>query len=154
MTLTHRISAGVICEQDGRLLLVNTLKPGVHNFWVAPGGGAEGDEDLRETAKRETLEECGLIVEVERLAYIEELIWDRTNVRHCKHWFIARVVSGNIDVSLNPAQDEAIVAAAWLSRDDMQGKLIYPPVLTAGYWRDKQSGFQDPRYLGIRHTEL
>ena len=61
--MKHRIAAGVIVEDEGRILLVRHSKPGVYDFWVTPGGGAEGTEDLLATAKREVFEECGLLVE-------------------------------------------------------------------------------------------
>ena len=40
-----------------------------YDFWVAPGGGAEGTEDLLATAKREVFEESGLHVEPLQLEY-------------------------------------------------------------------------------------
>jgi hypothetical protein len=57
-------------------------------------------------------------------------------------------------VTRNPVQNESIVAAAWLSSEEMQGKLIYPPVLSSDYWTDKQNRFQQTRYLGVRATDL
>jgi 8-oxo-dGTP diphosphatase len=38
--MKHRIAAGVIVENDNRILLVRHTKHGVYDFWVAPGGGA------------------------------------------------------------------------------------------------------------------
>ena len=66
--MRHRISAGVIVDVDDRILLVRHLKPTVDDFWVAPGGGVEGTEDLRATVQRETREECGLEVESLQIA--------------------------------------------------------------------------------------
>ena len=51
--MRHRISAGVIVDVDDRILLVRHLKPTVYDFWVPPGGGVEGTEDLRATVQRE-----------------------------------------------------------------------------------------------------
>ena len=71
--MKHRIAAGVIVEEECRILLVRHMKPGAYDFWVAPGGGAEGTEDLIAAAKREVYEEAGLHIEPMRIAYIEEL---------------------------------------------------------------------------------
>ena len=80
--MKHRIAAGIIVEHEGRILVVRHRKPGAYDFWVAPGGGAEGAEDLLATARREVFEECGLHVEPLQIAYIEELLNPQT--RECK----------------------------------------------------------------------
>lgn len=41
----HRISAALILEIDGKILLVRHHNPGAYDFWVTPGGGAVGDKD-------------------------------------------------------------------------------------------------------------
>lgn len=71
--MRHRISAGMIIERAGRVLLVRHTKPRTYDFWVAPGGGVEGTESLREAACREVREEVGLLAQCTSLAYIEEL---------------------------------------------------------------------------------
>ena len=80
--MNHRIAAGVIVENEGRILLVRHTKQGAYDFWVAPAGGAEEDEDLMATARREPFEECGLHVEPLQIAYIEEFANPQT--RECK----------------------------------------------------------------------
>jgi 8-oxo-dGTP diphosphatase len=148
----HRIAAGVIVEQEGRILLVRHCKPGVYDFWVAPGGGAAGAEDLRATARREALEECGLIVEPKQIAYIEE--FTQPEMRECKVWFIGEYVSGQINATGVEATREHIVEAAWLDRDEFKGKTVFPPMLNDDYWRDKDTGFALPRYVGVRAMEF
>jgi ADP-ribose pyrophosphatase YjhB (NUDIX family) len=93
----HRISAGALVEQGGRLLLVRHRKPGAYDFWVAPGGGTHGDEELADTARREVREETGLDVRPERLVYVEE--FHSPDTRYCKFWFTAALVGGQLDVT-------------------------------------------------------
>ena len=150
--MKHRIAAGVIVEVEGRILLVRHRKPGVYDFWVAPGGGAEGSEDLLATARREVFEECGLHVEPLQLAYVEEL--SNPITRECKVWFTGKLVGGNLSTSQEEATREHIVEAAWLSRSEFNGKTIFPPMLQSDYWRDKESGFAFPRYVGLRVMEF
>ena len=150
--MKHRIAAGVIVEDEGRILLVRHRKPGVYDFWVAPGGGAEGDEDPMTTAKREVREECGLEVEPLRIAYIEE--FTNPEMRECKIWFVGRAIGGHLDTSRIEATREHIVEAAWWSREEFDGKTVFPPMLHRDYWADKQSGFAFPRYVGIRAMEF
>jgi ADP-ribose pyrophosphatase YjhB (NUDIX family) len=146
--MIHRIAAGVIIEDAGRILLVRHYKPGRYDFWVTPGGGAEGNEDLRATAIREAKEESGLDVETSAIAYIEELTTPTT--RECKVWFIGRVVGGELHTTSAEAAEECITEAAFLAPSEFAGKRVYPPVLHDEYWRDKDRGFAQPRYLGVR----
>ncbi|MEO2217259.1 NUDIX domain-containing protein [Chromobacterium vaccinii] len=146
--MKHRIAAGVIVEHEGRILMVRHCKPDGYDFWVAPGGGVIDDEPLADAARREVKEECGLSVEIGRLAYIEEFANPAT--RECKFWFIGALQGGEIDCGADEAAREHIVEAAWLSRDDFAGKTVFPPMLRDEYWRDREQNFAEPRYAGLR----
>ena len=150
--MKHRIAAGVIVENDNRILLVRHMKPGVYDFWVAPGGGAEGTEDLLTAAKREVFEESGLHVEPLQLAYIEE--FSNPNTRECKVWFTGRLLCGTISTEASEAKSEHITEAAWLSRSEFEGKTVFPPMLNSEYWQDREKGFAFPRYVGLRAMEF
>jgi 8-oxo-dGTP diphosphatase len=152
LNMKHRIAAGVIVENDDRILLVRHTKPGVYDFWVAPGGGAEGTEDLLSAAKREVFEESGLHVEPLQLAYIEE--FSNPHTRECKVWFTGRLLGGTINTEASEAKREHITEAAWLSRSEFEGKTVFPPMLHAEYWRDRENGFAFPRYVGLRAMEF
>lgn len=146
--MIHRIAAGALVEHEGRVLLVRHRKPGAYDFWVCPGGGAEDREDLRDTVRREVREECGLVVEPDRLAYVEE--FTRPGWRECKLWFTARLVGGTITTAADEAVREHIVEAAWLARGDFEGRTVFPPMLHADDWADRAGGFAFPRYVGVR----
>ena len=70
--MRHRIAAGALVVEGDRLLLVHHRRPGAYDFWVAPGGGVSGAEELPHAAAREVVEETGLQVEVAALAYVED----------------------------------------------------------------------------------
>ena len=60
------LGAGTIIQNDsGEILLVQEGKEHVKGQWNIPSGGYDSDETIREAAKRETLEETGLEVELE-----------------------------------------------------------------------------------------
>lgn len=54
-----------VFDPDGRILLVR--KAYGSRTWTLPGGGLDGDESPMTCAERETLEEAGLSVTIERL---------------------------------------------------------------------------------------
>lgn len=152
LTVQHRISAGVIVEQDDKVLLVRHLKPGAYDFWVAPGGGALGDEDLRATARREAFEECGLHIEPGSLLYVEEFVQPAR--RHCKVWFAGRLIGGSLDCGGPEARSEHIVEAAWLARVELVDKTVFPQMLRSDYWDDKSAGRTEARYVGLHQMDF
>jgi 8-oxo-dGTP pyrophosphatase MutT (NUDIX family) len=62
----------VIVVSEGHILL---LPPGSPDAgWLLPGGGMERDESLVECAQREVLEETGISVIAERIAFLREWV--------------------------------------------------------------------------------
>jgi 8-oxo-dGTP diphosphatase len=150
--MKHRISVGVIVEDAERLLLVRHMKPGAYDFWVAPGGGVQGTESLTDGARREAREETGLDVEPRVLAYIEELVDPET--RYVKFWFVGSARAGVPRVDHPEAAGEHIIEAAWLSKRELEQRIVFPPVLVDRYWHDRAAGFGVPVVLPLRRMEF
>lgn len=148
--MKHRISAGVLALRGNQILLVRHFRPGIHDFWAGPGGGVEGTEELHEAAEREAFEETGLWVKARAMAYIDELI-DESG-RLVKFWFLADYVSGEIDVTANPAEGEAISEAGWFARDALPAGHVFPEVLRDRFWDELQTGFPAPIKLPLRQS--
>jgi 8-oxo-dGTP diphosphatase len=146
----HRISAGVLALRDGQILLVRHFRPGKHDFWSGPGGGVEGQEELQQAAEREAFEETGLRVRPHSLAYIDELI-DGSS-RMVKFWFLADYVSGEIDVSRNPAEGESIIEASWFDRHALPAGHVFPEILRDRFWNDFDSGKTASIKLPLRQS--
>lgn len=148
--MKHFISAGALVVKEGRLLLVRHYEPGRFEYWAPPGGGAENTEELAQTATRETLEETGIVCEVGSLAYIDELI--DPSGRMVKFWFSAGFISGEIDVSNNPAVNEKTVEAGWFARDQLPGGHVFPQILRSRFWDDLANGFPAPTKLPLQRS--
>ena len=146
--MKHRISCGALVVREGQILLVHHQRPGQHDFWVAPGGGVEGQEELARTAERECFEETGINVIATRLAYIDEG-WSE-DLRGLKFWFLADYMSGEIDVSANPADDESITEAAWFPLDALPQGHVFPEPLLTRFRRDLAAGFPGAIKLPLR----
>ncbi len=125
--------------------------PGRYNFWVAPGGGVQGTETLAEAAERETFEETGLRVRAEKMLCIEE--FHQPDMRHCKFWFSAQVISGTLDASNPLATAEHIKDVAWLSPAERAKETVFPNFLRTDQWRQAQH-VGVPIHLGLRAMEF
>lgn len=150
--MDHRISAGTIVEDGGRLLLVRHVVPGKYDFWVCPGGGAKGFESLEQAAAREAKEETGLDVQVGKLVYVEEFANPQT--RFVKFWFLGRVLGGSIDTSHPETVHEHIVEAGWVSLAELRHKTVYPGVITTRFAQDLEAGFPELVRLPLHPMEV
>jgi len=148
--MKHRISAGVLALRRDQILLVRHYRAGLHDFWAGPGGGVEGNEELHEAAEREALEEAGIRVKTRALAYIDELVDDWGRI--VKFWFLADYISGEIDVSANPAEGESISEAGWFARETLPQGHVFPEVLRDRFWDELETGFPAPIKLPLRQS--
>ena len=82
-------SFAIIFNSEGKILLCHRRDI---NAWNLPGGLVEGGELPTEAAIRETLEETGLKIEIERLAGV----YGKADKEEFVFSFVGRVVGGNI----------------------------------------------------------
>lgn len=96
-----------VTDAAGRILVVRTtyLGPG----WMLPGGRIESGETPHDGAARETLEETGLAVGVDRL-----LLVDARRGRDTSFVFAAHVVGGEL-----APQFGEIAEAGWVDREEI-----------------------------------
>ena len=100
--------AHVLVEgEEGRILVVRStyMGPG----WMLPGGRVERGETPQAAAERETREETGLEVAVDRLLLVEAY-----RPKDVSFVFGARVVGGTLDPQLGE-----IAEVGWLSREEI-----------------------------------
>lgn len=105
-------ASAVVTDAEGRVLLVERGRDPQRGRWSAPGGRVEPGESLEEAAVRETLEETGLRVVVEReLWTVRVPAGDEREYE--VHGFAASVVGG-----LLAAGDDA-AAVRWVASDEL-----------------------------------
>ncbi|MEK8035145.1 MAG: NUDIX hydrolase [candidate division NC10 bacterium] len=62
--LNHKVVAGTIPAEDGRILLTRRAISPAHGKWTFPGGYVDWGEPVEAAAVRETYEETGLTVDL------------------------------------------------------------------------------------------
>lgn len=108
-------AAAVVDESDRVLLIQRRIEP-FRGAWALPAGYQEIDEDPRDTALREVLEETGIRAEVERLF---DVIWMPDDPRKPANVivYLCRPVGG----SLRAASDAR--AVDWFSLDALPANI-------------------------------
>ncbi|MFL9813322.1 NUDIX hydrolase [Stutzerimonas sp. VN223-3] len=114
MTWHPHITVATIVENNGRFLLVEELKAG-QLVLNQPAGHLEPNETLRQAAIRETLEETGWDVELTGVVGIYLYVAPSNGVTYQRICFAANPVRHHPQREL----DSGIVAAPWLSRDEL-----------------------------------
>jgi ADP-ribose pyrophosphatase YjhB (NUDIX family) len=113
-------ASGCIVEQGDKVLLARRKFEPWRGFWYVPSGFVEYGEDVEETARREILEETGLLVELVRLFGVYSY-FDDPRQHGIIILYLARVIGGALQ-----AGDDAD-EVAFFSRDAL------PPASHIGF---------------------
>lgn len=112
------VGVGVLVRQDGRVLLTQRRHEPDIGLWTIPGGLVELGEGIREAAKRETREETGLEVELERLlGVVDKIVYDdygRVRYHYALIDFLGYPVGGEFKLC-----SSELLAAQWISLDEI-----------------------------------
>ncbi|HEX7197182.1 MAG TPA: NUDIX hydrolase [Candidatus Limnocylindria bacterium] len=98
----------MVTDDAGHVLVVRTTYLGPE--WMLPGGRVERGETPHAAAARETLEETGLRVRIERLAVV-----DAHRARDVSFVFVGRVEGGDLEPQLGE-----IAEAGWVGREEIE----------------------------------
>jgi ADP-ribose pyrophosphatase YjhB (NUDIX family) len=145
--MEYGISAAALVVEGERILLVHHQEAERFDFWVPPGGRLKGNESIFECAKREALEETGLIVELDRIVYIQEF-WE-PEYHFCKFFILGRTLGGDLTLANKEQGEGFLVDARFFSQDDLRDVTVHPEILKDQFWDDLKVGFMGTRYLGL-----
>ena len=111
------VAVGVVVRKDDEVLLVRRLNEPSKGRWSVPGGVVELGETIRQAARREVREECGLEVEPgEVVAVVDTIVRDEAG-RVRFHYVIVDLLAEYLGGQLAPASD--IAEARWVKREEL-----------------------------------
>lgn len=150
--MNHRIrSAALIINDEKKILMVLHRHPKTNQeWWVPPGGGLEAGEDIFSNARRETKEETGIDVELDRLIYLREFVDREHNDHNIELFILAKSYQGEITLDNLVVEDDDyyfIKNVSWLNEKELQELDVFPEILKNGFWRSLEKGFNF-KYLG------
>jgi 8-oxo-dGTP diphosphatase len=112
------VAVGAVVTRDGQFLLVRRAHGPAAGEWSVPGGRVRLGEELHEAVVRETREETGLDVVVERfLGWVERI--DGGADPH--HFVILDFACAPLDPEQAVVAGDDAADAAWVDLDDLDG---------------------------------
>jgi 8-oxo-dGTP pyrophosphatase MutT (NUDIX family) len=130
----------VVLDPDGRVLLfegVDPARPG-EAFWFTPGGGVEPAEEPADAARRELVEETGMVVgkpgigELDGPLWVRDVIFDHDGVTYAARevFFVLRVDPvPTVDVSgFTELERRTVHRHRWWTRTELAATIdvVYP----------------------------
>lgn len=130
----------------GHEVLILYCRYGDKEFYLFPGGGVEKGEQLADCAKRETLEETGIEVEIGRIAYVNDWIENpKTDARVLNLFFLAHPTGGKLDPSVKDGGK--VLRVEWMPLERIEGIDLRPRSIARRIAQDARNGFPTTAYL-------
>ncbi len=135
--------AAILLFQEDKIALIERHRDGRHYF-TFPGGHIDPGETPAQAAVRETCEELGLVVEIERLVVRMKFQQD------WQYYFLVKVTGGEFGTGcgeeiLNPKPGRGTYQPCWEPLSELPILPIMPPEMVALVLRHAQEGWpQEP----------
>ncbi|KYO65509.1 NUDIX domain-containing protein [Thermovenabulum gondwanense] len=137
-----KLRAGIVLIENEKILLIHhnlsirMYKPHYKNsnvikdYWVFPGGEVLHGETLEACAKRETLEETGIVVEIGPLLFFGETIWPDGNRHIVNFFFAAKRINGEVIKPKQPLPDEKFDMPSFVPLSKINEITLLPDIKT------------------------
>lgn len=117
-----KVGVGVFVIKDGRILFGKRKNSHGDGTWSLPGGHLEYNEQIEDCAKREVLEETGLIINNIRMGPFTNDIFDKES----KHYVTLYVISDYQDGQLRTMEPDKSERWDWFDWNDLPQPLFLP----------------------------
>jgi 8-oxo-dGTP pyrophosphatase MutT (NUDIX family) len=128
----RRAARIIVLDPEGRALMFRYDVPGRPPFWVTAGGECEPGESFEEAARRELLEETGIIADPgEQIARMtpEFVTVEGEPVQADERFFLIRVAEAQIDTSRHTAlEQELMTQHRWFTLAELESwhEAVFP----------------------------
>jgi len=116
------VTVGVIILKDGKFLLGKRLNAVGAGTWGLPGGKLEFGEDIIDCARREVLEEVGIMINDIRPGSYTNDYFEKENIHFVSIVVVAEYESGTVTV----IEPDKCSEWRWCEWDDMPQPLFLP----------------------------
>ncbi|NDJ81637.1 NUDIX domain-containing protein [Vibrio campbellii] len=117
-----RVGVATIILRDGAILLGERVGAHGANTWATPGGHLELGESIEDCAKREVLEETGLIVDsIEKFTFTNDIF-----EKEGKHYVTLFVVASSASGEPQVTEPDKCKQWKWCRLDDLPEPLFLP----------------------------
>jgi len=120
----------IVLKSDALLLVRQNVPTRETPVWLAPGGEVELGETARDAAKRETLEETGIVIEPTRLIAIHEFI--EPPFHAVELYFLSEITGGNLQTGMDPELNDSeqnILKCEYLEIKTLKDLNVFPEFL-------------------------
>ena len=127
----RRTARIVLLDPVDRVLLFRYTAEGFPPFWIMPGGECDPGEDYPQAARRELLEETGIVGEPLAIEIVKqaEYVYDGEPVRSIEHFFHHRTPVARIDTSRHTELEREVMQEhRWFAAGELHdwAETIYP----------------------------
>ncbi|KGR36014.1 ADP-ribose pyrophosphatase MutT [Vibrio campbellii] len=117
-----RVGVATIILRDGAILLGERIGSHGANTWATPSGHLELGESIEDCAKREVLEETGLIVDsIEKFTFTNDIF-----EKEGKHYVTLFVVASSASGEPQVTEPDKCKQWKWCRLDDLPEPLFLP----------------------------
>ena len=117
-----RVGVATIILREGAILLGERVGSHGANTWATPGGHLELGESIEDCAKREVLEETGLIVDsIEKFTFTNDIF-----EKEGKHYVTLFVVASSASGEPQVTEPDKCKQWKWCRLDDLPEPLFLP----------------------------
>lgn len=133
----RRAARIIVLDPQGRVLMFRYNVPGRPPFWVTAGGECEAGESFDDAARRELLEETGIIADpgpqIARMTP-EFVTVEGEPVQADERFYLVRVAEASIDTSRHTALEQRLMTQhRWFTRDELANwpEAVFPQNIIA-----------------------